>query len=275
MFRSVSRCDGWSWNFEELQTSSFHFEIAPSNRHCWIHRRMAITLHARCCYLPCWNFYNRDLFLSLRFGSEISRKFGASRSFLVWRRLFELPLYLSKAISYFLPVRILFKLNHEIASFRPIFNFLASGGHRIPWLIGNYLVGLASFQLPHIFHAEELLVHPSPFLIPPLGRRRLDPIVPLPNFAKVRRSSTSSFINYKIKGSVSLVVTEANLFLRCSNHHTCCNALVCTENSENVIDFAVFIVIFREVFLKHLQSTKEKDIKDLKKVWCKRGICRD
>jgi hypothetical protein len=31
------------------------------------------------------------------------------------------------------------------------------------------------------------------------------------------------------------------------------------ENSENVIDFAVFIVIFREIFLEHLQSTKEKE----------------
>jgi hypothetical protein len=42
-----------------------------------------------------------------------------------------------------------------------------------------------------------------------------------------------------------------------------------------VIDFTVFIVIFREIFLEHLQSTKEKDIKDLKKMWCMRGICQD
>jgi hypothetical protein len=52
--------------------------------------------------------------------------------FLVSRRLFKSLSYLGKAISYFLPVRILFKLNHEIAPFRPIFDFLASDGHRIP-----------------------------------------------------------------------------------------------------------------------------------------------
>jgi hypothetical protein len=42
-----------------------------------------------------------------------------------------------------------------------------------------------------------------------------------------------------------------------------------------VIDFAVFIVILREIFLEYIQSTTEKDIKDLKKMWCLRGICQD
>jgi hypothetical protein len=87
-----------------------------------------------------------------------------------------------------------------------------------------------------------------------------------PKFRKSLVPANSSFINCKIKGSVSLVVTEAGLFLRCPNHHIRCPTLVCTEHSANVIDFAVFIAVFRKIFLEHLQSTKERDIKDLKKM---------
>jgi hypothetical protein len=88
-------------------------------------------------------------------------------------------------------------------------------------------------------------------------------MVSLPYLAKHSPCPNFSLLSRETHGSVSPVITKTGFFSRSPKPHTCCDALICRENSQDVMGFAIFISILGEIFLQSLQPTEEKNIEDL------------
>jgi hypothetical protein len=59
-------------------------------------------------------------------------------------------------------------------------------------------------------------------------------------------------MHYKVESSISPLVSETRLFQAGSDSRACGDRLVNPEDSEDVIDFVIFIPICRKLFLEAL-----------------------
>jgi hypothetical protein len=61
-------------------------------------------------------------------------------------------------------------------------------------------------------------------------------------------------MHYKIKDSISPLVSETRLFPAGSDYRARCGCFINPEDSEDVIDFTIFNLIYRQLFLEALSS---------------------